>query len=226
MTMQCEHGHTHYSESELHACSGGRRASMDDIMNTSDDFWNMTLDDLDELTPSLHNKLERRRSDGMPPMQHRKKKSMPRRSVSFGKVEVRVCERVLGDNPACHDGPSLSIGWKYETKQQVELDTWEKKRSKERRSHDKLLLSADKREKIAKRSGFSKEEIQKNVETVAKHARRRERTRKEFEKDCMSTLVFHQAKNNHSLAKFLQERTNGRSSRGSASNSLRSMRSI
>ena len=233
--LKCAHGHTHYSEDELHLCSlQGRRLSLTAMDSASDDFWNLTLDDLDDLSDvsdHLSSHQERRRSDGMQPMVAARYKKMARRSVSFGKVEVRVCERVLGDNPCV--GPSLSIGWNYSTETEFQVDDWEKKRVKERRPHEKLLLSPDKREKIAKRSGYTKEEIQKNVELMAKYQRRRDRTRKEFEKDCMATLLSESC--NRSLAKFLQNRNKARSgsSSGSASrgnnarsNSQRSMRTI
>lgn len=232
--VRCEHGHTHYSEEELLDCSKSangthqRRGSsfsansLVDMDASLEDFWNMTLDDLD-LSQSAHARMERRRSDGMSPIKSVSKKQMPRRLVSFGKVEVRVCERVLGDNPACHgQGPSLSIGWNYETKQEVAIDAWEKKRIKQRRSSEELVMSAAKREKIAKRSGYTKQEIKQNVELMAKYQRRRERTRKEIEKDAMAKLLS-QSKQ-QTLAKFLQGKE--RKSRGNASSSLRSLRSI
>ena len=229
--LLCEHGHLQYGEEELEACDHKceRTVSLDDLDSSAHDFWNLTLDDLDVSQPSVHSRQMRRRSDGMEPMaatlqgQQKKsrKKALPSRNVSFGKVQVRSHERVLGDNPSCHDGPSLSIGWNYGKEKIVQLDDFEKKRSKERRTYQKLQLSAEKREKIAKRNGFSKKEIQENVELMAKYQRRRERTRKEVEKDEMAELL--SLSKQKTLARFLQERS--RSSRRSSTGAS-SMRSI
>lgn len=187
--------------------------SLTELDVTGDDFWNMTLDDLEDFSfaPSqLKPRSTRRGSDGFlaslaKQSNHNKndkggtttttrprRKTLPGRirNVSFGKVQVRECERVLGDNPSCSEGgPSLSIGWKVNKEKVVELDAWEAKRQKERRSHSKLLLSSEKREKIAKKNGFTKKDIQENVKSLAKWQRRRERTRLEAEKECLVGLL-------------------------------------
>jgi len=36
-----------------------------------------------------------------------------RRRVSFGSVKTREYSRTIGDNPACRDGPPLSLGWDF-----------------------------------------------------------------------------------------------------------------
>jgi hypothetical protein len=63
-----------------------------------------------------------------PTQPHRRRHSargppLPRRRVSFGAVEVRIYERVLGDSPCNGGGPLLSLGWCYanEEPQHVEL---------------------------------------------------------------------------------------------------------
>jgi len=143
-----------------------------------------------------------------------KKRCRQCRSVTFGNVKVRTCELVLGDNPSFSgNGPSLSLGWKYNKKEKVvALDTFEKKRIKERKSMDKLQLSPEKREKIAKRNGFSRHDIEENAKQMAQIHRRRERTLKEVERE---ELLKHLTKSSAShqtttLAQFLQSQTAGR----------------
>ena len=200
--------------------SQGRSFSLNDMDSSAEDFWNMTLDDLtcheedndcdedDALTSSLQQlsirqnepgRPYRRRSDGMllPPRatstssQHQKKKrGLPRRRVSFGKVQVREHVRVLGDNPSCLAGPSLGLGWKYHDKftnrgGALPLLAFEKKRTKERKGLAELALSPSTREKIAKRHGYSTKDIAENVKQVQAIQRRRERTRLAVEKESL-----------------------------------------
>lgn len=55
-----------------------------------------------------------------------------KRSVSFSRLNVRQYERVLGDNPSCSSGPSVSIGWKYKDDISMDIDTYELRRSQRR----------------------------------------------------------------------------------------------
>ncbi|CAB9524975.1 expressed unknown protein [Seminavis robusta] len=250
MPERCELGNLHYGDDEINDCGCGshRSSSMTELDATTNDFWNMTLDDLDSLptSPSMRSSTSdlpdttprraaatRRNSDGMVMTGscsfgalRRKKKVLPSRNVSFGSVEVRECERVLGDNPSCHDGPSLSIGWKYEAKAVIDVEIFENKRQKERRTYDKLCLSPEKREKIAKRSGYTKKDIEDNVKQMAKYNRRRERTRKELEVDSFAAKLPKSQRD--SLAKFLQKQGTkaGKASTGTRSSRSLSLRSL
>ena len=59
--------------------------------------------------------------------------------VSFANVEIREYARCLGNNPTLHhDGPSLSIDWKYKCKRTVSLDQYEQ--MKDKRSQTRALL--------------------------------------------------------------------------------------
>ena len=59
--------------------------------------------------------------------------------VSFGNVAIREYARCLGNNPTLsHDGPSLSIDWKYKCKRTVSLDEYEQ--MKEKRNHTQVML--------------------------------------------------------------------------------------
>lgn len=240
-------GHLCYDQEEIdnHRASSSKCnscSSLDDL--DSEDFWNMTLDDLDNL--SISSAPSRRRSDGMvglvsKPLQQeqdaaalKKKKQLPRRNVSFGQVKVRVCERVLGDNPACASsgGPSLSLGWNYDTEEVLDLESWESQRVKKRRSYSELVLSPEKRERIAKKYGFTKKDIDENIQKMAKYHRRRERTLKELEKNSLVSLLAHgrsQIKSSSSnnvkisLSRFLKDHGGNKNARTNIAQSLRSV---
>lgn len=53
-----------------------------------------------------------------------------RRRVSFGSVKTREFSRTVGDNPACRDGPPLSLGWAYsdDTCEEISVDAHQLKR--------------------------------------------------------------------------------------------------
>lgn len=237
MRERCEQGHLHYGKDEIEMCECSQR-SASALETPTDDFWNMTLDDLDHLATLPQSRdmrwstsavpddvgrprvAARRHSDGMMQMGgysvrsalRTKSRILPDRNVSFGSVAVRVCERVLGDNPACHDGPSLSIGWNYEPEKVVNVEIFERTRQKKRRSFDKLCLSPEKREKIALRSGYTKNDIEENVKQMHKYQRRRERTRKEVEGDSLAALLKPMSSSKRaSLAKFFEKHSSSNS---------------
>jgi hypothetical protein len=244
MLERCEVGHLHYGKDEIDMCNSSVGRSVYAPEMPTDDFWNMTLDDLEHSatlpraldrrssTSDVPEEVEtpriaaRRHSDGMVQMGNysvrsalrTKRKTLPNRNVSFGSVAVRVCERVLGDNPACHDGPSLSIGWNYEPEKIVNVEAFESSRQTERRSYDKLCLSPEKREKIAMRSGYTKKDIEENVKQMHKYQRRRERTRKEVEGDSLACLLKPMSSSKRAnLAKFFEKHRGGGGSSSKAS---------
>jgi hypothetical protein len=159
--------------------------------------------------------------------------------VSFGQVQVRVHERILGDHIPAAGGPSLSIGWAYNVEEAISIDNYEAKRSSQRRwsssssSSSSLLISPEKREKIAKKAGFTKKDIEENIKQVSKVQRRRSRTVKELEKEEMAQLI--QESRQKCLNRFLQIQS-GRGTNNilqkngvtvtNANNSLNSLRSI
>lgn len=84
--------------------------------------WNTDLDDI--MTNLKKDPTSRRHSApiSLPSRQNTK------RVVQFGKVQIRDCERILGDNPACEIGPSLSLGWKYNIRKSMKVDQWEQQK--------------------------------------------------------------------------------------------------
>lgn len=124
-----------------------------------------------------------------------------KRSVSFDKVKVRVFERVLADNPPSSSGPSLGLGWNYNQEQEVDVEQFESKAAKSpkpkrswlntKASDPKkgLIMPPDKREKLAKKLGFSSKEIKENVKMVERVLRQRQRTKDEVEGEKLAEMA-------------------------------------
>jgi hypothetical protein len=51
--------------------------------------------------------------------------SSSKKAVSFGLIQVREYNRVVGDNPTVRVGPPMSIGWEFLQKQAVSVDDYE-----------------------------------------------------------------------------------------------------
>jgi hypothetical protein len=96
-------------------------------------------------------------------------------TVRFGRIVVREYEQILGDNPACTSGPSLSIGWKYNEHPSLKVDDFESVRKRVRRLQG-LVLSRKRREKILTNLGYSESEIAAGVRHVNKVRTQRKQT--------------------------------------------------
>lgn len=141
-------------------CISRRRGSTGGLDGSSGALdWNMDLDDL------IDNKdtKEFRRHSAPTSLPSRRKAN----AVRFGKVQIRDCERVMGDNPGCEKGPSLSIGWKYNTRQPINLDKWEAVRTNKRRNKKELCIPRDKRVMILVEAGFARKDIERNMELIS-----------------------------------------------------------
>ena len=79
------------------------------------------------------------------------------RKVTFDTVGVREYETILGDNPSCHDGPSLSIGWKYARERVYGIDIFDNKPA--RRHGEHLILSRQDREESLLKLGYTRQQL-------------------------------------------------------------------
>lgn len=53
--------------------------------------------------------------------------SLPRR-VSFGNINVRKFDRIVGDHPWCKTGAPLSIGWEFQEIESIPIERYESER--------------------------------------------------------------------------------------------------
>ena len=143
-----------------------------------DDFWNLDLDDIihgtSTTTSSSNTNIHFR-------------KNPPR--VRFDSVSIREYNQILGNNPACEEGPSLALGWKVLSRSKFDIDHYEIQRQKQGRivsascnllvvknstpdhpsrssNASKLRLTTEERGAIAQDWGYSEDAIFENTVRV------------------------------------------------------------
>lgn len=80
-------------------------------------------------------------------------------TVQFDTITVREYGIVLGDNPACRSGPSVSIGWEYDEFPEILVDDFESIREGNRRTKRGMLMDRSHRVKVFKRLGYADNDI-------------------------------------------------------------------
>mmetsp|Transcript_18666 Transcript_18666/g.26292 ORF Transcript_18666/g.26292 Transcript_18666/m.26292 type:complete len:792 (-) Transcript_18666:551-2926(-) len=81
--------------------------------------------------------------------------------VRFNLIEIREYERILGDNPSCSSGPSVSIGWNYEkaSLKRIPVDDYEYYRITRGSADEELVLTRQERVQILMDLGYTRAEI-------------------------------------------------------------------
>lgn len=54
-----------------------------------------------------------------------KEQTKMKRNISFSTLEVRQYDLTLGDNPGCSEGPPVSLDWKYEQSDVLDIEEYE-----------------------------------------------------------------------------------------------------
>jgi hypothetical protein len=103
------------------------------------------------------------------------RQSKLKRNVTFSSVFIRDYERILGNNPSCTSGPSLALGWRYQSERKFSLDTFERCKGKLRRG-SQLILSRESREMILLELGYSKKDLASAVRNNIKSKNQRRQT--------------------------------------------------
>ena len=118
--------------------------------------------------------------DAPPPMP--RDKSL-KKKVSFSQLQIRTYETILGDNPSCTGGPSLSLGWRYSPEHfHSSVDEYERKQDElyggpEIRPLDiDLVLHRSEREAILLKMGYNQQDLAEAVRRLNKAKSRRRQT--------------------------------------------------
>ncbi len=114
--------------------------------------------------------------------------------ISFGTVQVRQYNIMIGDNPSTRHGPSITYDWEYEEHESIPIDRYEHLRQSQRRTNEEdLFIPTNIRELILKNCGYTEDElemVQKDIDVIRKQRNqtmkeeirkiRREKMRKEL----------------------------------------------
>lgn len=105
------------------------------------------------------------------------------KQIKFNTVEIREFPIVLSNNPSCHYGPSIELGWEYiissnSTDGAIDISQYEMEREGKRRREkagrpSKLYLSQVRREEMLASAGYSTKEVKTAVKDKKKARRQR-----------------------------------------------------
>lgn len=81
--------------------------------------------------------------------------SKRKKNVSFGAVQVRKYNLIVGTNPATMTGPSIEYDWKYKQYKDIPIDKFESVRKDVRRSETHLYIPPHIRKNILRTWGYT-----------------------------------------------------------------------
>jgi hypothetical protein len=100
-----------------------------------------------------------------------------KKSVSFGSIQVREYNRVLGDNPDVQFGPPISLGWNFVQKDALPMNEYET--NKPQRTRGLRMSSVTRRNLLTNVFGVPAEEIAAVEKEVKKIKKQRSQTNKQ-----------------------------------------------
>jgi hypothetical protein len=98
--------------------------------------------------------------------------------IQFDTVQIREFPIILSNNPSCHYGPSIELGWEYSTNtsdETITVSQYEKLREGKRRTGrpSKFYLSQVRREAMLKDAGYTDREVKNAIKDKQKARRQR-----------------------------------------------------
>ena len=152
---------------------GAKTSAMDDTNSTSstNSPTNSKRQQLDEWSEELV-------IDQSEPSLRQEKEPKSSKNVMFRSITVREYPQIIGDNPSCHDGASLTIGWDYNELPSLPVGSFEKMRYNKRRTagSSKMVLNRQQRHLILLRLGYQESEIVDAVRKANKIRTQRRQT--------------------------------------------------
>ena len=106
----------------------------------------------------------------------KKKSNKPR--VKFANVEMRFYDRILGDNPACNDGPPVSLDWSYSKNVfSTSLDEYETHRLPRRTRRQLCMSTITRRNMMVYHFGYTHEQITAAANNIKRIKKQRAQTK-------------------------------------------------
>lgn len=100
------------------------------------------------------------------------------KSVQFTTIEIRDYPQCLGDHPDVNRGAPVSLDWDYQSEQSYDIEEYEQRSCRKKRSEQQMIRLAFEREYILQKLGYSKEEIETRSKSVKDDRKKRSQTRR------------------------------------------------
>lgn len=94
--------------------------------------------------------------------------------IRFTEVNIRLYNRILGDNPAVTEGPPIQLSWEYTQQDPKSIDEYESKRVPRRPRRHLVLNSNTRRNQMHLHFEYSQDDIDKASEGVKKIQKQRQ----------------------------------------------------
>ena len=128
------------------------------------------------LEESLHRPRSYTSPSSMSKSQHGRT-ALLRSTITFGQVNIREYERVLGDNPSVTSGPPLSIGWRYSPSTlNMSIDDYEENKGSPRSSSEYLVPKSIRLATLKEHADIPHREIANAVRAIQKTKSQRRKT--------------------------------------------------
>ena len=114
----------------------------------------------------------------------------PKKSVSFGFIEIREYELMLGHHISCMEGPPIALGKKCINQDQMNIDEYEATRRRYRSTSAIRLGATHRRELLHNVYGYSEREILEKEIEIEKERQLRKVKLKHDKKSVMRKSVF------------------------------------
>jgi len=100
------------------------------------------------------------------------------KTVGFNRVQIRFYDQTIGYNPSTSDGPPISLDWKYNEEDAIQIDDYEFGRPRRRYSDELRLSNHLRRNILMKDYGLKAAELNCAVREATKTASQRRVTRR------------------------------------------------